>query len=676
MKRILLTGIAAMFSATLFSQIFTDNFDTYTAGQDLVSQNPTDWDTWTGGAGTTEDVAISSANASSGANSLYFASTGGGPNDIILRFDQEYNSGNFTLESNFFVEAGKGAYFNMQETFVVGGVWAIDCFMLDDGTFNLKSGTTTNLSTTYPIAQWFNMRIEIDLTANVWELFIDNVSQGTFSNPVGSIAILNLYPTNPTTEGGNDVAGFYVDDVSFDHSVTSLPPVNGGVTYVAPIAGIVSQSIAVEGTVRNLGTDPITSFDIEYTYNGMPAVQESVGPVNMASLATYVHTFATPISLAAGSLPLTVTVSNVNAAGADASSADDANTITIDPIVPATGKMVLGEEATGTWCQWCPRGAVFMDFMETNYPDHWAGVAVHNADPMTDPVYDAGIGALIGGYPSSLVDRGAEGDPSTMEATFLNRIIVAPKAFLENGATYDPSTRILEVSVTADFQSSTFADWRVGVILTEDGVTGVAGYDQSNAYAGGANGVMGGYETLPNPVPAAQMVYDHVARAIEPSFEGLANSFPSSIPSGLIQTNCFAFQLPVDWDETKIHIISFLRNPAGVMDNATKETINSAVANGYVNCATSVVHDSSKEEAFKLFPNPTNGVTFVDIINNDGENVNVTVTDLTGKIVAQRDYEVNGAAKLPIVTNEFSKGIYVVTLTIGEVTQQQKLIVQ
>jgi hypothetical protein len=675
MKRILLTGIAAMLSASLFSQIFTDDFDSYTAGQDLVTQNPTDWDTWSGGAGTTEDVAISSANANSGANSLYFASTGGGPNDIILRFDQQYNSGNFTLEANFFVEAGKGAYFNMQETFVVGGVWAIDCFMLDDGTFNLKSGTTTNLSTTYPIAQWFNMRIEIDLTANVWELFIDNVSQGTFSNPVGSIAILNLYPTNPTAEGGNDVAGFYVDDVSFDHSVTSLPPVNGGVTYVSSIAGIVSQTVVVDGTVRNLGTDPITSFDIEYTYNGMPAVQESVGPVNMASLGTYVHTFATPISLAVGNLPLTVTVSNVNGAGADASASDDANTIMIDPIVPAVGKMVLGEEGTGTWCQWCPRGAVFMDYMETTYPNHWAGAAVHNGDPMTDATYDTGLGALISGYPSSLVDRGPDADPSTMEASFLDRIVIAPKAFLENGATYDPSTRILEVSVTADFQSSTFADWRVGVILTEDGVTGVAGFDQSNAYAGGANGVMGGYEVLPNPVPAAQMVYDHVARVIEPSFDGLANSFPSIIPAGLIQTNCFAFILPADWDETRLHIISFLRDPAGKMDNATKETITSAVANGYVNCATSVQQVSS-EKTFSMFPNPTNGVTYIDVINNDGDKVNVTITDLSGKIVAQRDYSVNGTVKLPIVTNEFSKGIYVVTLTVGESIQQQKLIVQ
>jgi hypothetical protein len=676
MKKILLTGIAAMLSASLFSQIFTDNFDAYTAGQNLVTQNSTDWDTWNGGAGTTEDVAVSSANASSGANSLYFGSTGGGPSDIILRFNQVYNSGNFSLEANFLVENGKGAYFNLQETFEVGDVWAMDCFMLDDGTFNLKSGSTLNLSTTYPTGEWFNMRIEIDLTANVWELFIDDVSQGTFSNPIGSIGILNIYPTNPPTEGGNDVAGFYVDDVTYDHIITNLPPVNGGVTYVSPISGIVTQSVVVDGRVRNLGEDPITSFDIEYTYNGMPAVKESVGPISLASLATYLHVFTPPVSLVEGDLPLTVTVSNVNGAGADANASDDANTIMIDPIVPAAGKMVLGEEATGTWCQWCPRGAVWMEYMETTYPNYWAGAAVHNQDPMTDETYDTGLGTKISGYPSSLVDRGTEADPETMEESFLERIVLAPKAFLTNGATYDSETRTLEVSVSADFQSSTGGDWRIGLILTEDGVTGTNGYDQVNAYADGASGEMGGYEALPNPVPAAQMVYDHVARSISPGFEGLSESFPSIIPSGLVVNNCFSFVLPAEWDETKIHIISFLRNPGGTVDNAAKETIASAITNGYANCATSVQGNTSKAETFNLFPNPTSGVTYIDITNNDGDKVNVTITDLSGKIIAQRDYDVNGSAQLPIVTNEFSKGIYVVTLTKGGTIQQQKLIVQ
>ena len=50
--------------------------------------------------------------------------------------------------------------------------------------------------------------------------------------------------------------------------------------------------------------------------------------------------------------------------------------------------------------------------------------------------------------------------------------------------------------------------------------------------------------------------------------------------------------------------------------------------------------------------------------------------DMSGKIVAQRDYEVSGTARLPIVTNGLGKGIYIVTLTVGDTTQQQKLIVQ
>lgn len=677
MKNFLLTGASVLLSAALFSQTFTDNFDSYIAGQNLVTQNSTDWDTWTGGAGTTEDVLVSNANANSGANSLYFASTGGGPTDIILRFAQVYNSGNFTFESNFLVESGKGAYFNMQETFTVGGVWAIDGFLLDDGTFNLKSGGVTYLSTTYPIGQWFNMRIEIDLTANIWELFINNVSQGTFANPTGSIAILNLYPTNPTSEGGNNVAGFYVDDVSYDHIPASLPAVNGGVSFVNPIGGLAGQMVDLGATVRNLGTNDITSFDIEYTYNGMPAVVESVGPITLASLATYNYAFVMPVTLAAGSLPLTVTISNVNGAGADANPTDDAKSITVNPVVPATGKIVLGEEATGTWCGWCPRGAVYMDFMEETYPSFWAGAAVHNNDPMTDTTYDTGLNPLIGGsYPNLVVDRGPANDPSAVEQSFLQQIVIAPTAYLTNGASYNASTRELTVSVTADFQMPATGDWRIGVILTEDSVTGGAGYAQSNSYAGGGAGVMGGYELLPSPVPASQMVYDHVARAIIPGFDGMANSLPTSMVPGAGYSNCFTFTLPAEWDESKIHVLSFLKNATGGVDNAAKETIASAVANGTTNCTVGIDVDLSGDKNFKLFPNPTNGVTFINITNTENTNINVMVMDINGRIVSQRDYDINGSVQLPIVTNDLDKGIYIVRLTVGASVQQQKLIVQ
>ncbi|HIA35247.1 MAG TPA: T9SS type A sorting domain-containing protein [Flavobacteriales bacterium] len=679
MKKTLLLSMCYLSLSICFGQTFSDDFESYTAGSYLVVQNPTDWDTWTGGSGTTEDVIVSDATSSSGNNSLYFASTGGGPEDIILRFDQIYSSGNFNLDCNFFVESGKGAYFNLQENFVVGDVWAINCFMLDNGTLKLSNASTSYLTTNYPIGKWFNLRLEIDLTANVWELFIDNVSQGTFANPTGSIGIFDLYPTNPTSEGGNDISGFYVDDVSYNHISANLPAVNGGVTFVSQLNGIAGQTASVDATVRNLGSDAITSFDIEYDYNGNQ-VQESVGPISLASLATYDHTFAVPVTLAAGSLPLTVTVSNVNAAGADANADDDAKSITMNPVVPATGKLVIGEEGTGTWCGWCPRGAVGLRDMDARYHGLFQGIAVHNGDIMTDAVYDAGIGALISGYPSGLVDRGPDIDPGAFEVDFLERIIIPPSAFMTVGATYNSSTKELNVSVSAAFQLEVTGNYKVACVIVEDSVTGTTSdYDQSNSYAGGGAGVMGGFELLPHPVPAAQMQYDHVARAISPSFEGLDDAYPDSISkSPYIITHNFSFVLDAGWDENQIHIVGMLIDPNGRIDNAGSVSIAEAETNGLVNggVVVSTKQLPAPDETVKIYPNPASNAAFLKIQLKEEAHVSMQVFNSAGQLVLSRDYgNLNGSYTLPIITKSLNKGIYAIKLQHGDKIVTKKLVV-
>ena len=210
---------------------------------------------------------------------------------------------------------------------------------------------------------------------------------------------------------------FYIDDVSYDHTPAVLPAINGGITVVSQLNGIVGSMPNVNCSVRNLGLDTISSFDIEYSYNGGTAIQESIGPISLTSLSNYQHTFNSPVTLVSGNNSLTVTVSNVNGAGPDGNPSDDFKTITVSPKVSAPGKVVLGEEATGTWCGWCPRGAVFMDYMESTYGNAWAGVAVHNNDPMADSAYDTGLG--FSSYPNALVDRGLEIDPQALEAEFL-----------------------------------------------------------------------------------------------------------------------------------------------------------------------------------------------------------------------------------------------------------------
>ena len=151
MKKPILFLMSVVASSAMFAQSFTDDFESYAVGSYLGSSSA-DWTTWSGTEGGAEDVTINADNASSGSQSIYFSSTSanGGPQDVVLPFDQVYNSGNFSFEANFFVESGKGAYFNLQGTLVVAEIWAMDCYMLQDGTLKLSNQGTPYINANYP----------------------------------------------------------------------------------------------------------------------------------------------------------------------------------------------------------------------------------------------------------------------------------------------------------------------------------------------------------------------------------------------------------------------------------------------------------------------------------------------------------------------------------------------
>jgi hypothetical protein len=677
MKKLLLFGIGCVFGFGAMAQTFTDNFDSYTANQKLCPQSGGAWTTWSNAPGGTEDVMVVNSDAASAPNSLRFTSTvqTGGPTDLVRHFGV-LNTGQFSLEFNMKVLTGKAAYFNLQKTATMGNTYALDAFFEDDGTlfFNQVAG----FSTTYPQNTWFNFRLEINFNINKWEVFIDGVSQGYWSNTVNQIEAIDIFPVDNNTPYGSD---FYLDDFQTIITPYTLPALNAAVSYAGFNGGnIATNSVTPTFKVRNLGTTPITSFDITVDYNGVPVNQSFTG-LNMASLAEQSFTLSTPFVLVPGANAMTFTVSNPNGAGTDDDTADDISILMVDPVVPALGKMVVGEEATGTWCQWCPRGSVYMDLYENNYMDFWAGIAVHNGDPMTDPTYDTGIGGLIGGYPSALVDRLPEVDPSGMANNFFSRLQTPPTAFILNGATWDAGTRTLNVSVSADFQAAANNNYKIACVLTEDSVTGSGpGWSQSNAYSGGGSGVMGGFESLPNPVPAAQMVYNHVARSIAPSFGGFAGSFPATVNSGDVHTVNFSFVLPASWDETQMHIIGMLIAPNGTIDNAGKATIAEAVANGYVSGTSAGLSELSADQldaVFKIHPNPASDFAVVTIQLDKDSDVSMKITDMSGKEIASRNYgSMNGAQEVVLDTQKLNAGVYMVELTVNGSKMTKRLVVE
>lgn len=658
MKKITILLSSVLLTTAVNAQLFSDNFDGLNVG-DYIGPTATEWTTWSGAEGGAEDAQVTAAQALSGANSIYFlGQAGGGPQDVILDFGQAYNSGVFTFESAFYVKAGKTGYFNFQATSTPGTTWAMNCNM-SGGTLTIDDGVTSSLAVgSYTPATWFTLTIEANLTNGRWQAFIDGVCIGVWANSINALASTDFYPL-ATSE-------FYVDNVSFDH-VTYTP-----VALNASLAGfnlggrIAGTDVYPTVTVVNAGTTPITSFDVQIDIYGTQYPQSVTG-INLTAGQSYVVTYTTPITLMSGISNATGTVMNVNG-GTDGDASDDDACLIVNNVTPAPGKVVVGEEATGTWCPWCVRGTVFMDKYENDFGDFWAGIAVHNGDPMVVADYDAAIGNFIGGYPSSLVDRGPEVDPSGMDADFYTRLATAPTALITNTTVWNPITRELQVTVSATFDMAANNNWRLACVLTEDGVTGTSanGYDQANAYAGGSNGPMGGFELLPSPVPASQMVYNHVARDIAPDWDGDPASFPATVNIGETHSVTFTFMLPVEWNENNMHIIGMLIDPSGRVDNAGKST--EFTLNG--------LNELETASTFRMYPNPANSVSIIEA-NFDNSEVSIKLVDMLGKEVASKNYGiVASGSKLPINTAALNAGVYLVEVTINNVQMTQRLIVE
>ncbi|NBY39969.1 MAG: hypothetical protein EBQ66_03480 [Flavobacteriia bacterium] len=270
-------GLFAFQSAQ--AQLFSDNFDSYTVGQYLGPQSLT-WSTWSGTEGGAEDAQITATQSSSAPNSIYLASNAanGGPQDVVLKFGQLYNSGIFTLRNKFYINNAKKGYYNIQGAMTIGNLWALNVNM-DAGQLIIDDGITPNLVvSTYPQATWFELKIEANLTLHVWKAYVNGNLIGTWVNGVNSVACTDFFPVQNTQ--------MYIDDVSFNHVPFVVPNVNAMVADLNMGAEIATQSAAPTVKVVNGGTTPITSMKVDLIYNGTTQTQNVTG-INLTTAGVY-----------------------------------------------------------------------------------------------------------------------------------------------------------------------------------------------------------------------------------------------------------------------------------------------------------------------------------------------------------------------------------------------------
>ena len=318
-------------------------------------------------------------------------------------------------------------------------------------------------------------------------------------------------------------------------------------------------------------------------------------------------------------------------------------------------KVVLIEEGTGTWCQWCPRGDIYSQALADQYPGQYVFVAIHEGDPMVYQEYfdEAGLSAL----PSGNVDRtfGTGLNPfSDLPNDMTQALSVDPPAGVSVSTTWDSGTRDISMTVSADFVENLNGDYRLAAIVVEDGVTGPSpSYDQSNSYSGGANGPMGGYEDLPSPVPASIMVYNHVGRHLPGGYEGDANSLPGNINAGETHSYTYNWNLPSDYREDYVHVVGVLVNALnGQVLNAGRSDYLPGFSNG-----KPFFHSAPQTAGFE-------GIQYMyEIITHDPEHDALAITAISS-LPAGLELEDLGEGKALLSGIPAEQGSFDITLNV------------
>ncbi len=644
---------------------FTDDFESYDDG-DFIAASSSRWTTWSGGT-PAEDTKVTTEQAYSGTKSLKFQGTpGGGPADIILPFGAKATDGAMIFSFQLYVPAGKNAYFNFQRETSPGVAWTEEVFFNEDGSI---TGTNLPFTGHFNHDAWNKVVFGADFSANEWFVYVNGQYVGGFSHPVNAAASVDIFPVNAD-------AVFYIDDVNlvFFQPPLTYEPLNAILQYVKSSDKVLAgQPYDFDLYFRNYGQQDINSIVFQIS-DGTNSWTQSVSGLNLAPQAeTHVQLDSVAGSIPAGITNVSFEIVSVN--GMTDDTTGNKINFSITAVEPAPHRKVLIEEGTGTWCQWCPRGAIFMEQMGNLYPQHFVGIAVHAGnDPMAMDSYASQIG--YAGFPQMADDRHAPFDIGVLydvQSRFFNDIVKVPPAKVHCGAKIINDTT-LAVTAQADFLEDATQQYKLAVVLVEDSVTGTgSGYAQANAYSGGANGPMGGYENLPDPVPASQMVYNHVARALISPFNGLTNGLPADAMQGQAYVVPMPdYTLPASFDTSQLKLVTILLDANNKVANVNEQSLAEALSFVVGNEAIALPQDRAT-----LYPNPATDRTAVFIRTSGTTTAAVRVYNTLGQAVLSRNLgQIHDAARVDLDVSRLPQGIYHVEIRLGSRMLTRKLLVQ
>lgn len=314
----------------------------------------------------------------------------------------------------------------------------------------------------------------------------------------------------------------------------------------------------------------------------------------------------------------------------------------------AQKKRMVVEEGTGITCGFCPQGIVGLETMYETYPDRFIGIAIHSFNLKVGPEcpeeYKAFATSYFDSYPTCRIQRRYTETPrfGRLESRSLTIMNETPKLTAEVSSTLSDDGQSIEAICTATAITANPGEHRIAFVLTEDNVTG---YKQTNSYAGGGYGAMGGFENMD---AHAEIDLMHVARATYDLY-GAEESLPTELKAGDVVSYKRTLAIPSTvQNKANLNVIALLINVA------TGEIENGAEARLGLSSAPTAISS------------PTYSLTAGPTVRASG-----------GQIVAD-GYSITGVftpSGLSVANHSLPHGLYIVRLTDGQRTFTRRLLI-
>ncbi len=516
-----------------------------------------------------------------------------------------------------------------------------------------RNGVLVNqTATTIGIAPSTNIPFRIGMQSNLQVATVHTSSLDevlVFDTALTDMEIENLY-NNGTTMNTHDIAMVHLENSLAVRSV---------------------DNIDLVGEIMNLGSETLESFDL-YWSNGVDTFSQNFSGLAVLTDAHYAFSIDDVYPIAVGEVvDLEVWVQNPNGV-ADLNMVNNNLTANVTGLSFMPTKKVFVVDGTSTELGNCPFGIVGMEFMTDNYSDDFIGVTVHAEDVMTMSDFNSGFPGIplarldnigvdfVNPFALNLeIETTARHNNSFAKASITPIVTTSPN---------DPRQMTVEVSSTFALPLNT--EHRLNVYVIENNVVGTdESYNQANAFVGNAFGPMGGFESLPNPVPFDQMVYNLVARAALGNELGTANSLPANIIADEEYTFSYEYTLPDEFNLENIEVVAFIIDSnSGEILNAEKTTYSDFTV------ATSDV--LSQNERVDIFPNPASNMTNVVIDLEEKRNASIRLMSPSGILLSQQDLGlINGWSQVELSTANLAKGFYFVQIELDNQVVTRKLVV-